>query len=45
MTSSENYDQETKNKAKASVERFIVNNYENVDSVEFTNVIKVKWVD
>ncbi|MBF0707697.1 MULTISPECIES: DUF1433 domain-containing protein [Bacillaceae] len=35
---SENYDDETKRKAKESVESFLVNNYENINSVEFTNV-------
>lgn len=35
---SDNYDDETKNKAKESVKSFIFNNYEDIESVEFTKV-------
>ncbi|MDP4549684.1 hypothetical protein Q9251_02165 [Alkalihalobacillus macyae] len=37
-THSEDYDNETKEKAKASVEEFITSNYEEIDSVEMTRV-------
>ncbi|MGG1686846.1 DUF1433 domain-containing protein [Pseudalkalibacillus sp. NRS-1564] len=38
ITASEKYDDETKTNAKKSVESFLMNNYEHIDSVEFTNV-------
>ncbi|MDP4549675.1 DUF1433 domain-containing protein [Alkalihalobacillus macyae] len=39
MTANNNeYDDETKIKAKKTVERFLMNNYENIDTVEFTSV-------
>ncbi|WLR59092.1 hypothetical protein [Guptibacillus hwajinpoensis] len=34
-SNSENYSEETIEKAKASVESYIINNYQNVESVEF----------
>ncbi|MYL64350.1 hypothetical protein GLW07_13415 [Bacillus hwajinpoensis] len=38
MTASEEYDDETKTKAKKAVESFLMNNFEHIVSVEFTHV-------